>query len=158
MRTKKEIRAAIDELRMLPVVGSEGFANHLAGRIAALNREMESASEDFTDNILRSHRTLCEIKNMGLKDAYGQDPIMYYTLGMLGEAGEIANKIVKGHRNGYSFKNAQEAVCSELPDVFIYGTILGYVAEIDVHDEINKKVEIVIERALDGYYGSPFKV
>lgn len=156
MKTKKEIRSTIEELEAVKTVPPEKFKDRITARIQALSSEMEAAPEDFVDNILKSHRTLCNIKNMGLKDAYGQDPIMYYTLGMVGEVGEIANKLVKGHRNGYNAEKAREAVRSELPDAFIYGTILAYVANVDIQTEINDKVEIVVQRAKEGYYGNPF--
>jgi NTP pyrophosphatase (non-canonical NTP hydrolase) len=174
MKTKKEIRIIIDALdKLIQDLKFDGTASllHSANGVGAmqevfnkigvqkcqLEKEMESAPEDFIDNILESHRTLCKVKNMDLKAAYGHNPFLYYSCGVAGEAGEICNKLVKGFRNGFSLKNAREAVRTELPDVFIYGTVLGFIADLDIQKEINDKVETVVERALSGYYGEPFK-
>ena len=108
---------------------------------------------DVIQNVIRSHKAICAFKGMGEKDAYGQDPIMYYTLAINGEAGEMANKIVKGHRNGYNKKNAIEAVKSEIHDIFIYTIVLAYVLDIDLSQLVNEKVEVIIQRAKSGYYG-----
>jgi NTP pyrophosphatase (non-canonical NTP hydrolase) len=92
---------------------------------------------------------------MDEKAAYGQDPAMYYTLGICGEAGEMGNKIVKALRNGNDPEAVKEAVKSELPDVFIYSAVLAYVLDIDITRLVNDKVQVVMERARNGYYGGP---
>lgn len=156
MKNKKEIRLIIDEL--LKLGGDCVTSATVTDKIKVLKKELETAPEDFIENILESHKTLCRVKNMGLKDAYGQDPIMYYALAMSGEVGEMANKIVKNLRNGRDFSSLQTAVQSELPDAFIYGIILAFVTNIDITKDINDKIKIVIQRALEGYYGGPLQL
>ncbi len=90
---------------------------------------------------------------MDERAAYGQDPAMYYSLAICGEAGEMGNKIVKGLRNGNDPDASVRAIESELPDVFIYGFVLAYVLGIDIVKLVNEKVDVVIQRAIDGYYG-----
>jgi len=110
-------------------------------------------NDDLIKLVLTSHDVICEVKKMGPKEAYGQDPIMYYSLAINGEAGEMANKIVKGHRNGYDEQKARQAVISELPDIIIYSIILAFVTDINLLELVRKKVKIVIDRARSGYYG-----
>lgn len=162
--TKTEINARINELHQLQsYLGKtreknweEELPYYFKQRIKQLEEELEIAS-DYCDElnklILTSHDVICEVKSMESKAAYGQDPIMYYSLAINGEAGEMANKIVKGHRNGYNEQKAREAVISELPDIIIYSFILAFVIDIKLFDLVKKKVKIVIERAKSGYYG-----
>lgn len=157
-RTKKEIRGIISELADLETqLYPDAYNGSVEPKIKALRKEMETAPEDFMDRILDSHRQLCAAKNMDLKEAYGQDPLMYYTLGMCGEVGEMANGLVKSLRNGTNEEKSRQAIIDELPDAFIYGTVLAFVADVDIEEEILKKVDIVVERANSGYYGVPFK-
>ncbi len=116
--------------------------------------ELETvASDDLFKSVVRSHEVLCKVKQMDQKAAYGQDPAMYYTLAICGEAGEMANKIVKALRNGDDPNAVRNAVISELPDVIIYSGVLASVLDIDLTKEVNDKVGIVIQRAESGYYG-----
>lgn len=159
--TKSEIRARIDELRRLE--RNPDFnrnirdAANIRNRIKELEAQMIDASEDLFKGVMNSHTTLCAVKEMDEKAAYGQDPAMYYALGVCGEAGEMANKIVKSLRNGNDPEAAKNAVISELPDVFIYGAVLAYVLDIDITKLVHEKVEIITERARSGYYGGPLK-
>ena len=158
--TKSEIRARLDEIRRLRDSGfiqlqSQSQIAAFEGRIAGLEADLEAAQEDLSSSIVRSHKALCEAKRMEEKAAYGHDPAVYYTLGVCGEAGEMANAIVKAMRNGDNRQAVLEAVCSELPDVIIYSYVLSYVLDIDLSKLVNDKVEIVVERALKGYYGGP---
>jgi NTP pyrophosphatase (non-canonical NTP hydrolase) len=173
--TKSEIRARIDELKDLRaslvaksnvdiselqlsiVEASEVLAEEVDKRIQALREKLEVAEEDLFRSIVRSHEVLCDVKNMDQKAAFGQDPAMYYTMGICGEAGEMANKIVKALRNGDSPEKAREAVISELPDVIVYSAILAFVLAIDLTKLTNEKAQVVIERAQAGYYGHAFK-
>lgn len=173
--TKSEIRARIEELKDLRaalvakadvdvaelqlsiVEAAEVLAESVDQRIQALREKLESAEEDLFRSVVRSHEVLCAVKNMDLKAAYGQDPAMYYTMGICGEAGEMANKIVKALRNGSSPEKAREAVISELPDVIIYSAVLAFVLDIDLTKLVNEKVQIVTERAESGYYGEAFE-
>ena len=158
--TKSEIRARIDELERLRshVSGSVQVVHELDQRIQELHRDLDSAEEDLSSNIIKSHKALCKAKQMGEKEAYGNDPAVYYTLGVCGEAGEMANKIVKAMRNkdGRTEK-VLAAVRSELPDVIIYSHVLAHVLDIDLSKDVNEKVAIVVKRALDGYYGGPLE-
>lgn len=173
--TKSEIRARIDELKRLKrwlldkrnadfaeiqvslIEAGETLANEVDERITTLNKKLEIAEEDLFRSVVRSHEVLCSVKNMDLKAAYGQDPAMYYTMGICGEAGEMANKIVKALRNGDDPGKAREAVMSELPDVIIYSAVLAFVLDIDLTKLVNEKVSVVTDRAESGYYGQAFK-
>lgn len=115
----------------------------------------QTSQDEIMDFILDSHKTICEIKQMDEKEAYGHDPAVYYTLGVAGEAGEMANEIVKALRDGYNEERVKNAVKKELPDVIIYSYILAYVLDLDLTDLVKDKVQIVTQRAKDGYYGGP---
>jgi len=154
IETKSEIRARIQELEKLRThIDSISLAHEMDQRIQELHRELSSAEEDLSAAIIRSHKAICQVKKMGEKAAYGNDPAVYYTLGVCGEAGEMANAIVKALRNGLDRSKILEAVKSELPDVIIYSYVLAYVLDIDLSKLVNEKVEVVVQRAHDGYYG-----
>jgi NTP pyrophosphatase (non-canonical NTP hydrolase) len=162
--TKSEIRARIHELNQLLTSNEYMFDSNpsklhksIQRRVKVLKKELERAQEDLSASITESHKAICKVKKMGEKDAYGNDPAMYYTLGICGESGEMANAIVKARRNGSDQKKVLAAVCSELPDVIIYSYVLAYVLDIDLSKLVNEKVAIVIKRAIDGYYGGPLK-
>ncbi len=160
--TKSEIRARIDELQKLreefwSSKTAEVVESTIEQRIKDLRVSLESAEEDLSSSIIRSHKAICQVKQMDEKAAYGNDPAMYYTLGICGEAGEMANAIVKSQRNGADKEKILAAVMSELPDVVIYAYVLAYVLDIDLSKLVNEKVEVVIRRANDGYYGKPMR-
>ncbi len=153
--SKAEIRARIAELNTVLELTRSGdpLRPHILCRVGELNDELGHAEEDNLRSVIRSHVAICRAKNMDEKDAYGQDPALYYSLAICGEAGEMGNKIVKGLRNGNDPGASVRAIESELPDVFIYGFVLAYVLDIDIVKLVNEKVDVVIQRALDGYYG-----
>lgn len=154
--TKSEIRARIDELEKLSaLVPGMGIVQT---RLEALRAQLADAEEDLSSSIIRSHKALCKVKNMEEKAAYGNDPAVYYTLGVCGEAGEMANAIVKSLRNGLDRQRILDAVKSELPDVIIYSYVLAYVLDINLSQLVNEKVDIVVQRAYDGYYGGPLQL
>ncbi len=161
--TKSEIRARIDELERARELlgpwepGTPADRDGLEKRIRELQSALEAAEEDLSASIVRSHIALCEAKHMGEREAYGNDPAMYYTLGICGEAGEMANAIVKARRNGEDQVRVLAAVESELPDVIIYSHVLAYVLDINLTRLVNEKVEVVVQRARDGYYGGPLR-
>lgn len=126
-----------------------------AARLRELSELRAGAPEDLFQSVLRSHKAVCAAKAMDEKAAYGQDPALYYTLAICGEAGELGNKLVKALRNGNNPEAARRAVISELPDIFVYGAVLARVLDLDLTKLVNEKVEIVIERAKSGYYGGP---
>lgn len=160
--SKSEIRARIDELQKVrehfdSTLLMSGLEADVDRRLKELYAALETAEEDLSASIIRSHKAICEAKRMDEKAAYGNDPAIYYTLGICGEAGEMANAMVKAQRNGYDRAKVLEAVKSELPDVVIYSYVLAYVLDIDLSKLVNDKVEIVIRRARDGYYGGALK-
>lgn len=157
--TKSEIRARLDEIEKTMVLlareGDEEISDGLLDRAQVLQVQLESAEEDLFKSVVQSHKVLCAYKEMEEDAAYGQDPAMYYTMGVCGEAGEMANKIVKALRNGNDPEAAKAAVESELPDVIIYSAVLAHVLGINLTKLVNDKVEIVVDRAKGGYYGGP---
>ncbi len=162
LETKSEIRARMDELKKLKKKIMSGRGHNIDEAVFAiddrqekLQKSLDLAEEDLSSSIIRSHKAICQVKQMDEKAAYGNDPAMYYTLGICGEAGEMANAIVKSQRNGADQKKILAAVMSELPDVVIYAYVLAYVLDIDLSKLVNDKVEVVIQRANDGYYGKP---
>jgi NTP pyrophosphatase (non-canonical NTP hydrolase) len=160
IETKSEIRARIDELQKLrEMFWSSKTAilveDQIDKRLQELHRDLSSAEEDLSSSIIRSHKAICKAKQMDEKAAYGNDPAVYYTLGICGEAGEMANAIVKAQRNGADQAKVLEAIKGELPDVVIYSYVLAYVLDIDLSKLVNEKVEVVIDRANKGYYGRP---
>jgi NTP pyrophosphatase (non-canonical NTP hydrolase) len=118
--------------------------------------KQEYKPDDIMQLVLKSHEAICKAKNMGPKEAYGHNPAIYYTLGVAGEAGEMANEIVKALRDGKDDSRVKLAVKKELPDVVIYSYILAHVLDIDLTDLVAEKVNIVIDRAESGYYGKTF--
>lgn len=168
-RTKIEIDARIDELRQahsefMKVRGefrdnsntASQLQEHLKTRIEQLEKERSKAIDDIFSAIVESHKVLCRIKEMGEKEAYGQDPAFYYGSAVAGEAGEMVNKMVKAFRHGGDATEAlRAAVLSELPDVVVYSFVLAYVLDMDLTKMVTEKARIVVERALAGYYGGP---
>ena len=164
--TRSELRARLSELKRFKKwiraeeIQRPGWTKrHDIGwvddRVAELEEQLKGATEDLFKSVIKSHEVICAVKKMDAKAAYGQDPGMYYTLAVCGEAGEMANKIVKALRNGNDPTAIRKAIMSELPDVIIYGAVLGHVMDLDVSKLVNDKVGVVIERAQSGYYGPP---
>lgn len=147
----------IDELLNIPGV-PEKVRTKLLKRKSELFEKSSSAQEPILSSIARSHKAICAAKNMDERAAYGNDPAVYYSLGICGEAGELANNIVKSLRNGWDRTRILEAVKGELPDVVIYSYVLAYVLDIDLTALVNEKVEVVINRANSGYYGGEIEV
>ena len=152
---KNNIRARISEINSLlkdTKLGKDVKAK-LKARKKYLQNKEKNAHESIMNSVIRSHKAICKAKSMDEKAAYGNDPAVYYTLAISGEAGELANKIVKSLRNGFDRKLILDAVKSELPDVIIYSYVLAYTMDIDLTKLVNEKVNIVVKRAKDGYYG-----
>jgi NTP pyrophosphatase (non-canonical NTP hydrolase) len=158
---KNVVDARIDELHSLINLYSHEMPDIIKEYVQKRISELESIRVESRDSILtsviRSHKSICAAKNMDEKAAYGQDPAVYYSLGICGEAGELANNVVKSLRNGWDRERILEAVKGELPDVIIYSYVLAYVLDIDLTELVNEKVEIVINRANSGYYGGEIK-
>lgn len=131
-----------------------GYGRHeLLKQFMKVNRP-----ETIRDIILSSHEAVCASKEMDENEAFGHHPAVYYSLAMCGECGELANNIVKAMRNGPDkMEKMKEAISSELQDVIIYAYILAETNGIVVEDIVRNKVEVVIQRAKDGYYGKPLE-
>lgn len=165
--TKLEIDAILDELRLLLENSSKerALSDNNSGRkiqealrlrVEQLEKERDLAPSDIFSATVESHKILCDVKQMGEKEAYGQDPAFYYGSAISGEAGEMVNKMIKALRNGGDATNRLfEAVVSELPDICIYSFVLAYVLDIDLTHLVSEKAKIVIQRAKNGYYGGP---
>ncbi len=157
--TRSEIRARLDELdRIFQEESYDRNSYHgLMHRKRQLEALLEGANDNLFESISKSHKAICKAKEMGEKEAYGNDPAVYYTLGVCGEAGEMANAIVKAQRNGSDKAKVLEAVKSELPDVVIYAFVLAFVLDIDLTALVQEKVDVVVKRAADGYYGGKLR-
>ncbi len=157
METKQEILARINELEMFYILAfndnSRGQGEYLENRVKELKAKAESAEEDISSAVLRSHIAVCKAKGMGMKDAYGQDPALYYSAAISAEGGELLNKLIRGLRNGNDPEVSRNSVISELPDIVIYSHVLSYVLDLDLPKLVADKVEVVIQRAESGYYG-----
>ena len=163
MQTRSEIRARIDELESLRQSGispdSQGskIIDVINSRLEQLKAQEKDAVQDINSSVLDSHKAICSAKNMGEKEAYGNNPTLYYTLAIAGECGEMANSIVKNCRNGYNEESVINSIKSELPDVVIYSYILAYVMDIDLASLVAEKCHTVVARAESGYYGGPLR-
>lgn len=114
--------------------------------------------ESLRDVILSSHDAVCASKEMSEKEAFGHHPAVYYSLAMCGECGELANNIVKAMRDGpEKMEKMKEAISSELQDVIIYAYILAETNGINIDEIVKEKVDVVIQRAKNGYYGKPLE-
>ncbi len=81
----------------------------------------------------------------------GQNPI-YPTLGLCGEAGEVADKVKKvlRDRNGEFDCDAKEEIKLELGDVLWYVAQLSSELGFDLDDVANKNLEKLCSRAKRG--------
>ena len=158
--SKSEISARIAELLGL-LQGDSGMEEstrqYIRSRVATLEQERLMAGEDIHTSVLESHKAICSAKNMNEREAYGNNPALYYTLAIAGECGEMANSIVKNCRNGYNQDSVLESIKSELPDVLIYSYILAHVMDIDLAHLVSEKCKTVVKRAESGYYGGPLR-
>lgn len=114
--------------------------------------------KNIKDVILSSHEAVCASKEMGENEAFGHHPAVYYSLAMCGECGELANNVVKAMRDGpEKMEKMKEAISSELQDVIIYAYILAETNGINIDEIVKEKVDVVISRAKNGYYGKPLE-
>jgi len=109
--------------------------------------------DSIQDSVMESHSILCDIKGMGVNDAFGNDPAIFYGLALAGECGELANNLIKAMRAGGSREDKHRAICSEIADVYIYTILLAQTNDIDLESMVREKVRIIIDRARSGYYG-----
>jgi|TARA_R110000787_G_scaffold143182_1_gene256822 NTP pyrophosphatase (non-canonical NTP hydrolase) len=69
----------------------------------------------------------------------GHDRLIENTLGLVGEAGEVAEKVKKLIRDKHKF--TPEEIASEIGDVIFYGTSLGMIFGFNLGDIIRMNVE-----------------
>lgn len=74
---------------------------------------------------------------------YGRDRLAENTLGLVGEAGEVAEKIKKFFRDNTL---DEEAIQKELGDVMFYLVALHNALDLDVEITIQKNMEKLISR------------
>lgn len=157
-KCKSEIQAKIEELNELIASGlPEDISSRLNRRINDLTQEMKTANEDIMSAAISSHHVMCAVKNMKPNEAFGNDPFIYYALGLVGEAGELTGALLRAIRNGDTPEGKKVAVESELADCIIYAVILAYTTGIDLVKIVNDKARIVESRARAGYYGPPLR-
>lgn len=155
-RCKGEIRARIEELDSIRDPGSR-LSEYISSRKASLMEEMRTANDDMMSAVISSHHVMCAVKGMDPGEAFGNDPFVYYGLGLVGEAGELTGALLRVIRSGGSHEEKREAVEEELADCFIYSVILAYSTGIDLVRVVNEKARKVEARARAGYYGGPLR-
>lgn len=151
--TKNEIVARLQELESLNELLPDQIKKVVAQRIDGLKKEAKHANEDIISAAISSHHIMCKVKNMRPDEAFGNDPFIYYALGLVGEAGELTGALLRSIRNGGGSTAKKIAVESELADCLIYAIILAYSTGIDLVKIVNEKARIVEDRARSGYYG-----
>lgn len=77
----------------------------------------------------------------------------YATLGLVGEAGEIANKVKKMSRDGVSWDDIRLDIAAELGDVLWYMARLCDEFGLDLEWVANKNMEKLNDRAIRGKLG-----
>ncbi len=162
--TKQEIRIRIDELQKL-ITNTNQYSEiiqEVHHKITEYKNNLKTALDDtdmnFIDEVLESHRVICDIKQMPYDHAFGAEPSLYYGAAVAAESGELLNKLIKTIRHhGMDREKLKEAVESEIADVMIYSVILALTTRIDLIETVKKKTKIVIERAMSGYYGGSIK-
>ena len=155
---KNEIFAKIEELDKLRVMQlNSELENHIKERQNKLINMMKTANEDIVSAVISSHHVMCSVKNMSPNEAFGNDPFVYYGLGLVGESGELAGALLRIIRNSGTHEDKRIAIEEELADCIIYAIVLAYSTGIDIVKVLNEKVQVVIDRAQSGYYGGPLK-
>ncbi len=155
-KTKNEIISKIEELDLIIDESiPKGLKTKLNSRRNKLLNDLQYSYEDVVSAAISSHHVMCETKNMKPNDAFGNDPFVYYALGLVGEAGELTGALLRAIRNKGDFEAKKTAVESELADCMIYAIVLAYSVGIDLVKIVNDKARIVESRAKSGYYGAP---
>ena len=81
----------------------------------------------------------------------GKDRLVENTLGLVGEAGEVAEKIKKLIRDSNRFSN--EEIIKELGDVVFYATALANYFESSLEEVIEVNVDKLDDRQVRGVLG-----
>ena len=87
-------------------------------------------SPDSTLDILKEYSNWVESKML----TSGHERLIENTLGLVGESGEVAEKVKKLIRDKHKF--TPEEIASEIGDVIFYGTGLGMIFGFTLHDII----------------------
>ncbi len=69
----------------------------------------------------------------------GAQLILHMGLGLVGEAGEIANDLKKWHRGDFGIIELVDRMSKELPDVLIYLVLMAGALNIDIEDAWKEK-------------------
>lgn len=156
-RMKNELAAKVEEIdAILEIPGhTDEMISVLQARKQSLLEQMKDSLEDVISAAVSSHHVMCEVKNMRPDEAFGNDPFIYYGLGLAGEVGELTGALLRAMRNGGAYEDMKMAAESELADCMIYAVILAHSTGIDLVKLVNEKARIVELRARSGYYGGP---
>lgn len=84
-----------------------------------------------------------------------QDKVVYPTLGLAGEAGEIANKVKKVLRDNFGEiqEDVRQNLISELGDVLWYVAALATDLKVELSEVANKNIEKLHSRKNRGVIG-----
>lgn len=151
--TKGEIVVRLNELEAISSLNPSEIHEYIRKRRNDLKSSAKYAYEDIMSAAISSHHVMCEVKNMKPDEAFGNNPFIYYSLGLVGEAGELSGAVLRALRNGASTDAIRTAVESEIADCFIYTAVLAYAGGIDLVKLVNEKARVVETRARSGYYG-----
>jgi NTP pyrophosphatase (non-canonical NTP hydrolase) len=72
--------------------------------------------------------------------------LVHFTLGLAGEAGEVANLVKKGNRGSMGWEEVAQLLRHELADVLIYLLDIAAVLDIDIEQAVAEKREVNRER------------
>lgn len=155
MRTKDHYLFAISQLEQLSEKCSGTSKEVLLNRIQALRLELESAPVSSKQSVFDSHEILCRYKNTNAKAAFNMDPGMMYLMGVAAESGELLNKAIRVIRHDGGIDKIRAAIETEAQDVYIYLQLVCMFFDIDLDKLVVEKSKVIVERALNGYYGPP---
>ena len=77
---------------------------------------------------------------------HNANELMYLTLGLSGEAGELANHVKKVYRDQMPIQHKKDSIRSELGDVMWYTLMLCRVAGLDLRDVIESTLDKLEDR------------
>jgi NTP pyrophosphatase (non-canonical NTP hydrolase) len=89
-------------------------------------------------------------RTLVLKDWQGNDQLFYVTMGLAGEAGEVANKVKKVLRGDYDEDALYKMLVGELGDVLWYLAALCTALELDLSDVAQANLSKLASRAERG--------
>lgn len=134
-------------------LNSENVELFLKNKVEELSNLEDQAIPDMVFSVLEAHESLCAVKKMGPKEAFGHNPAVFYGLALNGECGELSGSLIKVIRLHGTRDQEIAAVRAEIADILIYAILLAWTNDIDPNKIVSEKSKIVIERAISGYYG-----